>query len=142
MFGMAGREHMEKYGSKPEHFAWIGYKNHKHSVNNPYSQFQDEYSLEEIQNARVIYEPLPLTLLQCSPTSDGSGAAVLASERFVDEHDLWDQAVEIVAQHDGHRHAGVLRGQERDQRRRRQDDQEGRRRRSTRRPASAPTTST
>jgi len=98
MFGMAGREHMEKYGSKPEHYAWIGYKNHKHSVNNPYSQFQDEYTLEEVQNARVIYEPLPLTLLQCSPTSDGSGAAVIASERFVDEHDLGDQAVEIVAQ--------------------------------------------
>ena len=98
MFGMAGREHMEKYGSKPEHYAWIGYKNHKHSVNNPYSQFQDEYTLEEVQNARVIYEPLPLTLLQCSPTSDGSGAAVIASERFVEEHDLGDQAVEIVAQ--------------------------------------------
>jgi acetyl-CoA acyltransferase len=99
MFGMAGVEHMEKYGSKPEHYAWIGYKNHKHSVNNPYSQFQDEYTLQEVQDARVIYEPLPLTLLQCSPTSDGSGAAVIASERFVDEHDLWDQAVEIVAQH-------------------------------------------
>jgi len=98
MFGMAGREHMEKYGSKPEHFAWIGYKNHKHSVNNPYSQFQDEYTLEQVKEARVIYPPIPLTLLQCSPTSDGSGAAVLASERFVDQHDLWDTAVEIVGQ--------------------------------------------
>ena len=35
MFGNAGREHMEKYGTKPEHFAKIAYKNHKHSVNNP-----------------------------------------------------------------------------------------------------------
>ena len=51
MFGNAGREHMEKYGTKPEHFAKIGWKNHKHSVNNPYSQFQDEYSLEDILNA-------------------------------------------------------------------------------------------
>src|SRR3954452_4108751 len=24
MFGMAGREHMEKYGSQPDHYAWIG----------------------------------------------------------------------------------------------------------------------
>ncbi|HYF28135.1 MAG TPA: beta-ketoacyl synthase N-terminal-like domain-containing protein [Baekduia sp.] len=24
MFGNAGRDHMEKYGSTPEHFAWIG----------------------------------------------------------------------------------------------------------------------
>ena len=45
MFGDAGREHMERYGSKPEHYAWIGWKNHKHSVNNPYAQFQDEYTL-------------------------------------------------------------------------------------------------
>ena len=41
MFGNAGRDHMEKYGSEPDHYAWIGWKNHKHSVNNPYAQFQD-----------------------------------------------------------------------------------------------------
>ena len=35
MFGNAGREHMQKYGTKPEHFAKIAYKNHKHSTNNP-----------------------------------------------------------------------------------------------------------
>ncbi len=96
MFGMAGREHMEKYGSTPEHFAWIGWKNHKHSVNNPYAQFQDEYSMEDIKGAREVYAPL--TKLQCSPTSDGAGAVIVASERFVDEHDLWDKAVEIVGQ--------------------------------------------
>ena len=98
MFGMAGREHMEKYGSEPEHFAWIGYKNHKHSVDNPYSQFRDAYTLEQVQDARVVYPPVPLTLLQCSPTSDGAGAAIVASERFVDEHDLWGTAVQIAGQ--------------------------------------------
>jgi acetyl-CoA acyltransferase len=96
MFGMAGREHMQRYGSRPEHFAWIGFKNHKHSVNNPYAQFQQEYSLAEIEAAPMIYEPL--TKLQCSPTSDGSGAAILASERFLEEHELWDRAIEIVGQ--------------------------------------------
>jgi len=95
-FGNAGREHMELFGSTPEHFAWIGYKNHKHSVNNPYAQFQDEYTLDEVKTAREIYAPL--TLLQCSPTSDGSGCAIVASERFVDEHGLWDRAIEIVGQ--------------------------------------------
>jgi acetyl-CoA acetyltransferase len=96
MFGNAGREHMEKYGSEPDHYAWIGWKNHKHSVNNPYAQFQDEYSMDDIKGAKVIHEPL--TKLQCSPTSDGSAAAVVASERFVEEHGLWDQAVEIAGQ--------------------------------------------
>jgi sterol carrier protein 2 len=93
-FGNAGREHMERYGTKPEHFAKIGWKNHKHSVNNPYSQFQDEYSLEDIQNAPMVFEPL--TKLQCCPTSDGAGAAILASEAFVREHGLESQAVEII----------------------------------------------
>lgn len=96
MFGNAGREHMEKYGTKPEHFAKIAWKNHKHSINNPYSQFQDEYSLEQVINSRKVFEYL--TLLQCCPTSDGSGAAVLASEDFVRKHHLEHQAVEIVAQ--------------------------------------------
>jgi len=35
MFGNAGREHMEKFGTKPEHFAKIAEKNHRHSMNNP-----------------------------------------------------------------------------------------------------------
>ena len=96
MFGNAGRDHMEKYGSKPEHYVWIGWKNHKHSVNNPFAQFQTEYTLEEIKDAPMIHEPL--TKLQCSPTSDGSAAAIVASERFVEEHGLWDQAVEIAGQ--------------------------------------------
>ena len=84
------------YGSTPDHFAWIGWKNHKHSVNNPYAQFQDEYSLEDIKAAKMIHDPL--TKLQCSPTSDGAACAIVASERYVDEHGLWGKAVEIVGQ--------------------------------------------
>ncbi|XP_047446053.1 sterol carrier protein 2 [Mugil cephalus] len=96
MFGNAGREHMEKYGTKPEHFAKIAWKNHKHSTNNPYSQFQDEYSLQQVMTSRKVFEFL--TLLQCCPTSDGAAAVVLASEDFVRKHRLEQQAVEIVAQ--------------------------------------------
>ncbi|XP_041848519.1 sterol carrier protein 2 [Melanotaenia boesemani] len=96
MFGNAGREHMEKYGTKPEHFAKIAWKNHKHSTNNPYSQFQEEYSLEQVMKSRKVFDFL--TLLQCCPTSDGAGAAILASEAFVRKHHLENQAVEIVAQ--------------------------------------------
>lgn len=97
MFGAAAREHMDRYGSTPEHYAKIGEKNHRHSVNNPYAQFNDEYTLDEIYASREIYAPL--TKLQCSPTSDGSGAAVLVSERYLDEHpEKAGQAVEITGQ--------------------------------------------
>jgi len=94
MFGNAGKEHMDKYGTKAEHMAKIAYKNHKHSTNNPYSQFQEEYSLEEILNSPTVFGPL--TKLQCCPTSDGAGAAILANEEFVVRHNLQAQAVLIV----------------------------------------------
>jgi len=98
MFGAAGVEHMQRYGTTTEHFAKIGEKNHRHSVNNPYAQFSDEYSLDEVKAAKMIYAPAELTRLQCSPTSDGSGAVIVASEGFVDKHGLAAQAVEIVGQ--------------------------------------------
>ena len=94
MFGNAGREHMEKYGTTPEQFAKIAQKNHHHSVHNPRSQFRDDYTLEQIMDAKMIWEPL--TKLQCCPTSDGGAAAVLASEEFVQKHGLQDKAVEIL----------------------------------------------
>ena len=96
VFGNAGREYMERYGVSAESLARIGEKNHRHSVNNPYSQFQDVYSLDDILAAPMVYDPL--TKLQCCPTSDGGAAAVVASERFVKSHGLEAQAVEIAGQ--------------------------------------------
>ncbi|EMD60032.1 hypothetical protein COCSADRAFT_151285 [Bipolaris sorokiniana ND90Pr] len=97
MFGNAGREHMEKYGSELRDFAEIGRINHAHSKNNPYSQFQDEYTLEQVMKAPMIHEPL--TKLQCCPTSDGSAAAVLVSQEFLDKRpELKDQAILIAGQ--------------------------------------------
>lgn len=98
MFGAAGLEHNEKYGSTPAHFVAIAEKNHRHSVNNPYAQFQTADTAEQIRNDKMIYEAAELTRSQCSPTSDGSGAAIVASEKFVETHGLGDQAVEIVGQ--------------------------------------------
>lgn len=95
LFGNAGLEHMKKYGTRPEHFAKIAYKNHLHSVNNPYSQFQAKYTLEEIMKAPKVFGPL--TKLQCCPTSDGGAAVILASQDFVRKHNLESRAVEIIA---------------------------------------------
>ncbi|KAI2632281.1 thiolase-like protein [Hypoxylon sp. NC1633] len=97
LFGNAGREYMEKYGAKLEDFAEIGRINHEHSVRNPYSQFQDVYSLDQIMKAPMVHEPL--TKLQCCPTSDGGAAAVLVSQDFLDARPhLKDQAILIAGQ--------------------------------------------
>ncbi len=93
IFGNAGREHMQKYGTKPETFAKIAEKNHYHSQFNPYSQFRTVYSLEQILNSPKVFDPL--TKLQCCPTSDGAAAAIVCSEAFVKKHHLEDRAVEM-----------------------------------------------
>jgi len=95
LFGNAGVEHMQKYGTKPEHFAKIAEKNHRHSVQNPRSQFRDEYTLEDILNSRPVFGPL--TKLQCCPTSDGGAAAIVCSEEFLNQHNLKEKAVEILS---------------------------------------------
>jgi acetyl-CoA acyltransferase len=94
MFGDAGRDHMEKYGTVPETFAKIAVKNHRHSVHNPRSQYQEACSLEEVLASRMIYEPL--TLLQACPTSDGAAAAVVVSERHLKANPQ-PGAIEIAA---------------------------------------------
>jgi acetyl-CoA acetyltransferase len=96
IFGNAAREHMERYGTTAEQLALVGVKNHRHSAANPRAQFRDSYTLDEVLTSRTIHEPL--TKLQCSPTSDGAAAAVVVSERFVEQHGLHDRAVEILGQ--------------------------------------------
>lgn len=96
LFGNAGREHMEKFGTSAEVFGKIAEKNHRHSANNPYSQFRDIYSLDQVMASPQVHDPL--TKLQCCPTSDGAACAILASEDFVRKHGLEAQAVEIVGQ--------------------------------------------
>jgi len=96
VFGNAAREHMDRYGTTVEQLAAVAVKNHRHSTNNPYAQFQDAYTLEQVLADKEVHAPL--TRSQCSPTSDGAAAAVVVSERFVREHGLGDRAVEILGQ--------------------------------------------
>ncbi|KAJ3338841.1 sterol carrier protein 2 [Gonapodya sp. JEL0774] len=99
IFGNAGIEYIKKYaknGATDDHLNMVAEKNHRHSELNPYSQFQDVYTLDQVKKSRKIFGPV--TLLQCCPTSDGAGCVILASEDFVRRHGLGAQAVEIAAQ--------------------------------------------
>ncbi|RVX71891.1 hypothetical protein B0A52_04290 [Exophiala mesophila] len=97
LFGNAGREYIEKYGASAEDFAEIARINHEHSKRNPYSQFKDEYTLDQILKSPMIHAPL--TKLQCCPTSDGGAAVVVVSQEFLDKRPhLKSQAILIAGQ--------------------------------------------
>jgi sterol carrier protein 2 len=88
---------VSRFGAKAEDFAEIARVNHEHSQRNPYSQFQDVYTQEQILQSPMIFEPL--TKLQCCPTSDGGAAAILVSQAFLDKRPhLKSQAVLIAGQ--------------------------------------------
>lgn len=95
-FAAAGEAHMQRYGTKAEHFAKIAVKNHKHSINNPYSQTHDECTLQQVLDSPKVFSIL--TKLQCCPTSNGAGAAIVVSENYLNKHPhLKERAVEILA---------------------------------------------
>ena len=60
-----------------EALGMVSVKNHHHGALNPLSQFREEVSLEKVLGSRQIAGPL--TLLMCSPLSDGAAALVLSS---------------------------------------------------------------
>jgi sterol carrier protein 2 len=86
-----------RYGAEARDFAEIGRISHEHSQRNPYAQFRQSYTLEEIEKSPMIH--FPLTKLQCSPTSDGAGAAVIVSQSFLDARPhLRSQAILMAGQ--------------------------------------------
>lgn len=96
-FANTGKEYMEKYGAEARDFAEIARISHAHSQKNPYAQFRDVYTLEQIEQSPMIH--YPLTKLQCSPTSDGAGAAVIVSQKFLDARPhLKSQAILMAGQ--------------------------------------------
>ncbi|KZP30386.1 thiolase-like protein [Athelia psychrophila] len=96
MFANGAQEYFDKYGGSIDHLAKIASKNHKHSLNNPYSQFRSGWTEQQVLDAPKICNQL--TKFMCSPTSDGAACCVVASEAFVHAHNLENQAIEIVAQ--------------------------------------------
>jgi sterol carrier protein 2 len=86
-----------RYGAEVRDFNEIARISHEHSSRNPYAQFNQVYTLDEIANSPLIYHPI--TKLQCSPTSDGAGSAIIVSQAFLDARPhLKSKAILIAGQ--------------------------------------------
>ena len=71
-------DHMKKYGTTREQMAAVSAKNSYHGSLNPYAQYADVLSVDDILNAREVV--WPLTLPMCSPIGDGASAVIVVSE--------------------------------------------------------------
>ncbi|PJI50448.1 MAG: lipid-transfer protein [Pseudomonas sp.] len=95
-FGGAGKEHMEKHGTRMETFAAIRAKASRHAANNPMSVFRKVVTTEDVMADQVVWEGVMTRLMACPPTCGGA-AAILVSERFARKHGLRTD-VTILAQ--------------------------------------------
>jgi len=92
LYAMSASRYQHLYGVTPEDLAWISVKNHRNAIDNPRAQYRGEYTIDEVLESKPIADPL--TILQCSPISDGAGAAVIQA-RGVTSADT--SRVEILA---------------------------------------------
>ncbi len=73
---MMARRHMHQYGTTREQLAMIPVQCHENASYNPYAQLRNRITVEQVINAPMVADPL--TLLDCSPMSDGAAAVILA----------------------------------------------------------------
>jgi benzoylsuccinyl-CoA thiolase BbsB subunit len=77
LYAMRARRYMADFGASKEDLAKVVVKSRENASLNPYAQFTQPTTVEEVLNSRMIADPI--TLFQCCPTGDGAGAAVLCS---------------------------------------------------------------
>ncbi|MGV8085924.1 MAG: thiolase domain-containing protein [Candidatus Bilamarchaeum sp.] len=75
IYALMARRHMLDYGTTAEMLASVAVKNHKHGSKNPYAQFQNEITIEQVMKSKMIADPL--RVLDCSPITDGAAALIL-----------------------------------------------------------------
>ena len=95
VFGAAGLEYLKKYGANPDIFGKVAVKSRQHAMNNPYSLFTKEITLDEVMSSAEVYPGLR-RLMACPPTC-GAAAVIVCSDAFAKKHNL-QKSVVIAAQ--------------------------------------------
>jgi acetyl-CoA C-acetyltransferase len=77
LYAIMANHHMNKHGTTRDQLAQVAVKNHHNGSMNPLAQFRMKVTADQVKNAVMVSDPL--TLLDCSPITDGSAAVILCS---------------------------------------------------------------
>jgi acetyl-CoA C-acetyltransferase len=75
LYALMARSHMQKYGTTREQLAQVAVKNHENGSKNPLAQYPQKITVEEVLNSIMVADPL--TILDCSPITDGAACLIL-----------------------------------------------------------------
>jgi len=98
IYAEKARRYMASSGATAEDFALVTVKSRQGGSLNPYAQFRDPITVEEVLAGRIIAEPL--TLPMCSPIADGAAATILVSEKLarnMTRKPIYVRATELVS---------------------------------------------
>jgi len=90
LYAMRANRYLHDHKVTQAQLGQVAVKAHKHGALNPFAQYQNEVTLQDVMAARPIAEPF--TLLHCCPTGDGAAALVLCSEekaRTLSKKPIW-----------------------------------------------------
>lgn len=106
-YAMIAQAYFQKYPHEDNQkwIASVSAKNHAHAVYNKYAHFRRAFSVEQIIRASMVAEPL--TLLDCSPASDGAACVILTKKELANKYTdtpVWikgiGSATDTIALHD------------------------------------------
>ncbi len=79
LYALMARRHMHDFGTTREQLAHVAVKNHHHAtMNKDVAQYPFEITVDSVMKSTMIAEPL--SLLDCSPLTDGAAAIILCRE--------------------------------------------------------------
>lgn len=94
LYAILTKAYIKEYTATLEQLASVPVKNHRNGVHNPNAQFRREISIDRFLNAKRIADPIgrfdPATYC------DGSSSVIIASSKFVDEHNDLETKIPVV----------------------------------------------
>lgn len=90
---MTARRYLDDFHVSREIMAMISVNDHSNASLNPDAQYRNKLTVQGVLDSVSVAEPL--TMMDCSPLSDGAAAVVLASEEFVKKMKI--EGVRIVS---------------------------------------------
>ncbi|MBT3292796.1 thiolase domain-containing protein [Candidatus Peregrinibacteria bacterium] len=78
IFGLVASSYMNEYGLTREDLSLVSSRHHANAAKNPYAQFRNQVTPENVTNSTKVADPL--RMLDCSPISDGAAACILSTK--------------------------------------------------------------
>lgn len=108
IFAMMAKTHMKTYGTTEEQMAMVSVKARRNGATNPFAQFQEAVTLDDVMSSRRIVAPLKV--FDCCPVTDGAAGIILASEdraRDFTDKPIWFKG---IGQASTHKNSGNMPG--------------------------------